>query len=188
MCGEENVRKLSILSGLALLAVSGLVLVSACDSKGAKQPGIPIEKWKGPAYRLAFDAKATKPNPKGVTIPAIKFTANPDSLETRAILVVKFDVPGAANKGLLQNHMIAAPVDIQGAEGALPADYIESASKSLSAYLAGYCADGKVGISVALARSSLNPTGNESEIDAKLLSGWLPTDIDLAKSHGKCSK
>ena len=173
-------RKGSILAVATLLAC-GLALVQGCESKSSKATAPAEPKWKGPAYRLAFDDKAPKANPKGVSIPAVKFTANPEALETRVVLVVQFDVPGTG----LKNHMIAPPTDIQGAEGALAADYMKSTSEGLSNYLLGYHKDGKVGISVALARSSLNPNAGDAEIEGKLISDWLPFQVELVKGKVK---
>ena len=169
-----------------LLAIAGLALIAGCGSPEDK-PGIPIApKWKGAPYRITFDTKAApKPNPTGVTIPEIKFTANPEALETRATLVLRFEA-AAGSKGPTQNRMIAPPVDIHGEEGALPADYMDRTSKGLSTFLGAYCVKGKVKVSVALARSSLNPQANDSEVDAKRLSDWIPIDLDFKNPHPKC--
>ena len=180
-------KKNIVLTVVTLAAVGLGALLTGC--KEDKSAGIPTgPKWKGPTYRLAFDTKAAAPAAKGVVIPPIKFTANPNALETRVVMVVRFDAPGAENKGLLANRMIAAPFDISGAEGALPADYIDSSSKRLAQYLQTYCIDGKVKIAVALARSSLNPQAEESEVENKLISDWLPTEVVVKKGPGKCTK
>ncbi|HUD13935.1 MAG TPA: hypothetical protein VMQ56_09805, partial [Terracidiphilus sp.] len=74
-----------------ILVIGGLLLLAGCGNQGNKGAGIPVgPKWKGAPYRIAFDTKAPKPSPTGMNIPAVKFTANPDDLETRADLVVKF--------------------------------------------------------------------------------------------------
>ncbi len=53
-----------------ILAIGGLLLLVGCGNQADKGPGIPVgPKWKGLPYRLAFDTKAGKPNPSGVTIP-----------------------------------------------------------------------------------------------------------------------
>jgi hypothetical protein len=172
-----------------LLALGGLVLLAGCG-QGNKASSVPIEpKWKGAPYRISFDTPPAKPNPSGVTIPAIKYTANPESLENRARLVVRFDSSELAKNsanGPVMNQMVMAPIDMRGAEGALPADYLDMASKDLSRLLGAYCAKGKVNVSVALARSSLNSQPRDAELDAKRLSDWLPIDLVFKNPHPKC--
>lgn len=170
-----------------LLALGGLLFVAGCDTGNKYE--IPVAKWKGAPYRIAFDAPPAKPSPTGVSIPAVKFTANPEALETRARLVVRFDSAALtknADSGPVMNQMVMAPVDIKGAEGTLPADYMEMASKDLSRFLGAYCPKGKVKVSVALARSSLTDHPKDSELDAKRLSDWLPIDLDFKNPHPKC--
>jgi hypothetical protein len=170
-----------------LIVIAALVFLAGCGNQGDKTAGIPIgPKWKGAPYRLAFDTKAPKPNPAGVTIPGIKYTANPDELEKRAILVVRFDASGVTKSGPLMNQMIMAPVDIAGAEGALPADYMSMADKDLSRLLGAYCMKGKVKLTVALARSSLAPQARDAEVDAKRLSDWAPIEVEFKNPHPKC--
>ena len=170
-----------------MLAIGGLVLLAGCGNQGDKTSGIPVgPKWKGAPYRITLDAQAAKPNPAGVTIPAVKFTANPDALEKRAILVIRFDASGDKKNGPLMNKMIMAPVDISGAEGALPADYLASADKDLSTFLAAYCVKGKTQIDVALARSSLTSHAEDAEVDAKRLSDWVPVEVVFKNPHPKC--
>ena len=67
-----------------MLATAGLVLLAGCNQGGnaAKVPAKP--KWPGAAYHLAVDTQAAKPNPSGVTIPAIKYSANPEALERKS--------------------------------------------------------------------------------------------------------
>ena len=172
-----------------ILAIAGMALLAGCD-KGNKATDVSLEpKWKGAPYRIAFDAPPAKPNPAGVTIPAVKFTANPAALETRAVLVVRFDssvLTKNTDNGPVMNQMVMAPIDIHGAEGALPADYMESADKDLSRFLGAYCAKGKVKISVAMARSSLNSHPTDAELDTKRLSDWLPLEVDFKNPHPKC--
>jgi hypothetical protein len=178
---EDHLRK-----GI-ILAISGLALLAGCGNQGDKASQVPlVPKWKGAPYRLAFDTKAAKPNPAGVTIPGIKYTANPDALEKRASLVVQFDVSGATKAGPMMNKMIMFPVDISGAEGALPADYMAAADKDLSRFLGAYCIKGKVKISVALANSSLSSQAGDAEVDAKRLSDWLPIEVVFKNPHPKC--
>jgi len=170
-----------------LLAIGGLALLAGCGNQQGKVANAPAEpKWKGAPYRIAFDEKAAKPNPAGVTIPTIKFTANPDALERRALLVVRIDTAGMTKSGPLMDQMIMPPVDIAGAEGTLPADYMTMAGKDLSTLLGAYCVKGKVKISVALARSSLNPQAGDAEVDAKRMSDWTPIEVVFKNPHPKC--
>ncbi len=107
-----------------MLAFGALAFLAGCKSQ-ANTDNIPAQpKWQGAPYHLAFDTAPTKPNPSGVTIPTIKYTANPDALVRRASLVVRFDASGAKTDKPVMDQMIMAPVDISGAEGALPADYM----------------------------------------------------------------
>jgi len=169
------------------LAMGGLGLLAGCGNKGDKTAGIPVEpKWKGAPYRLELDAKAAKPSSAGVSLPGIKFTANPDALEKRAILVVRFDELGDLKNQPPMNKMILSPVDISGAEGALPADYMEMANKGMSTFLGAYCVKGKIKISVALVRSSLTNQTGDAEVDAKRLSDWVPIDLVFKNTHPKC--
>jgi hypothetical protein len=170
-----------------IVAIGGLALLAGCGNQGDKTAGIPVgPKWKGAPYRLTSDTQATKQNPAGVTIPAVKFTANPDALEKRVILVVRFDASAATKSGPMMNQMIMAPVDISGEEGTLPADYMDAADKDLSRFLGAYCIKGKVKISVALARSSLSQQAADAEIDSKRLSDWMPVEVVFKNPHPKC--
>jgi len=170
-----------------ILAFGALALLAGCGNQGDKGAGIPVTpKWKGAPYRIALDAQAAKPSPAGVTIPIIKWTANPDAVEKRAVLVVRFDASAATKQGPIANQMIMGPVDISGAEGGLPADYMNLADKDLSTFLAAYCIKGKIKISVALARSSLARQASDAEIDAKRLSDWLPVEVVFKNPHPKC--
>jgi hypothetical protein len=178
---EEDVRK-----GI-MLVMGGLLLLAGCGNQGDKGAGIPVQpKWKGAPYRVAFETKAAKPNPTGINIPAVKFTANPDALETRALLVMNFAASGAADKEPVEHLMIGTPVDIRGEEGTLPEDYMDRARKGLTEYLETYCVKGKVNLSVALARSSLDPHAGADVVDAKRLSDWLPLEIVFKNPHPKC--
>jgi hypothetical protein len=171
-----------------ILAIGGLLLLAGCDQ--GNKASIPIEpKWKGATYHIAFDTPPAKPNPAGVTLPALKYTANPDALENRARLVVQLDsstLTKGTSDGPIMNQMVMAPVDIRGADGALPADYMDMASKDLSRFLGAYCAKGKIKISVALARSSLSSQPKDAEVDAKRLSDWLPIEVEFKNPHPKC--
>lgn len=167
-------------------AIGALALLTACGTQD-KPSNIPAKpKWQGAPYRISFDTQATKPNPAGVTIPAIKYTANPDALERRASLVVRFDAAGAGKNAPIANQMIMGAVDIPGTDGALPADYMDVASKGLSRFLGAYCVKGRIKISVALASSSLTTSAGDAEVDAKRLSDWLPTEVVFKNPHPTC--
>ena len=170
-----------------ILAIGGLAFLAGCQNQGDKAPGIPVgPKWKGPTYRIAFDTKEAKPSPEGITLPAINFTANPDALEKRATLVVRYDSSGVKTDKLIINQIILAPVDISGAEGTLPADYMEQADKGLAQLTGAYCMKGKVKVTVALARSSLSPQARDAEINAKRLSDWVTTEVVIKKPKKGC--
>ena len=170
-----------------VLAIGGVGLLVGCGSAGDKAAGIPVTpKWKGEPYRLAFDTQAAKPNPAGVTIPIIKYTADPEGLEKRAVLVVHFETPGSAGGDPVVNQMVAPPVDISGAEGALPADYMELADKDLSRLLAAYCLNGKIKLSVALVRSSVSISPGTGELDVKRLSDWTAIEVVFKNPHPHC--
>jgi hypothetical protein len=163
-----------------ILAMGGLLLLAGC--KEDKSAGIPTgPKWKGEPYRIAFDTKAVKPNPTGITIPPVNFTANPDALVTRAIVVLKFTASGAS-----EQLIIGTALDIKGANGTLPDTYMERARKGLSDYLESHCLKGKVNLSVALARSSLSPQATVAQADDKRLSDWLPLELVYKNPHSKC--
>jgi hypothetical protein len=133
-----------------------------------------------------MDPKAPKPNPAGVTLPAIKFTANPDALERRASLVVRFEPSGAKQDQPMMDQVIVGPFDISGADGALPADHMDLADKGLARLLGAYCMKGKVKVSVMLVRSSLAPQAGDAEIDQKRLSDWLPIEVAFKNPHPTC--
>jgi hypothetical protein len=183
------VRKGIVLA--AVFAMGGLAFLAGCGNQG-KEAGIPVgPKWKGAPYRIAFDTAAPKPNPAGLSIPIIKFTANPDALETRATLIVRFDSSGvkraqAAQDQPSMDQMVMAPVDVSGADGALPADYMDATDKELAKLLGAYCIKGKVKLSVALAKSSLSPQPGDAELDNKRLSDWLPIELPFKNPHPKC--
>ncbi len=170
-----------------ILAIGGLAFLAGCQNQGDKAPGIPVgPKWKGPAYRIAFDTKAAKPSPEGIALPAINFTANPDALEKRATLVVRYDTTGVKTDKLIINQIILAPVDISGAEGTLPADYMEQADKGLAQLTGAYCMKEKVKVTVALARSSLSPQAADGEINEKRLSDWVTTEVVIKNPKKGC--
>jgi len=178
---EDDLRKRII------VAIGGLALLAGCGNQGDKPSNVPAApKWQGAAYHIAFDTQATKPNPAGITIPVIKYTANPEALERRASLVVRFDTSGATKKGPMMDQMIMGPVDIPSAEGTLPADYMDAADKGLSKLVGAYCIKGKIKLSVALARSSLSNQAGEDEVNTKRLSDWLPIEIVSKNAHPHC--
>ncbi len=171
-----------------IIAIVGcLALLAGCNNQQDKASSTPVTpKWKGAPYHIEFDAAAGKTNPAGVTIPAVKYTANPDALETRATLVVKFDASGVTKSGPIMNQMVMAPVDISGTEGTLPADYMDATDKELSKFLAAYCVKGKIKISVMIAKSSLTSNPTDAELDEKRLSDWLPIEVVFKNPHPKC--
>jgi hypothetical protein len=165
-----------------ILATVGLVFLAGCSKN--ESYNIPVQPaWQGPPYRLAFDTAQAKPNAAGITIPAIKYTANPDALVRRASLVVRFDTSRAKTDQPVMDQMIMAPVDISGAQGTLPADYIDDANKGLSKLLAAYGIKGKIKISVLLARSSISSEAGDDEINEKRLSDWLPIELAFKSAH-----
>lgn len=170
-----------------MLAIAGLAFLAGCGNQGNKATDATIPpKWKGEPYRLAFDTAPAKPNPAGVTMPLIKFTADPENLERRALLVVRFDASSVTKQGPIANQMVMPAFDISGSEGALPADYMDLADKDLSRFLGAYCVKGKIKITVVLARSSLSSQAPDAEIESKRLSDWLPIEVVFKNPHPKC--
>jgi hypothetical protein len=167
-----------------ILTFAALAFLAGC---GNQSPQIQIPpKWQGAPYHLSFGPPPAKPNPAGLTIPAIKYVANPDALETRADLVVKIDTSTLKIKGTMMDEMAMGAVDISGAEGQLPDAYVNKASTDLSSLLAAYCVKGKVSISVALTRSSIPMNPTDDQINAKRLSDWTPIVLDFKNPHPKC--
>ncbi|HTW60652.1 MAG TPA: hypothetical protein VMD55_02520 [Terracidiphilus sp.] len=169
-----------------LLGAGALLVLAGCSPSSKDAPGIPVNKWTGPAYRLALDTKPGKANPSGVTLPGITFTANPDALENRATLVVRYDSSGVKTQSMIVNQIVLAPFDISGNNGALSADTLDIADKGLAHLFTTYCLKGKVHVSVLLARSSLNPNPTDSDIDYARLSDWLPIDVVFRNPHPGC--
>ncbi len=176
---KENAVKKAI-----LISTAALFLVAGCSSNSPKIVIPP--KWQGAPYHLSFGAAPTKPNAAGLTIPPIKFVADPESLETRADLVVKIDTSTLKVKGTMMDEMAMGAVDISGADGQLSTDYVNRASTDLSSMLAAYCVKGTVKISVALTRSSLPENPSDDQINAKRLSDWTPITLDFKNPHPKC--
>ena len=171
-----------------LLAMGGVLCLAGCGPEAKDAPGIPVgPKWKGPAYRLAFDAPPAKPNPTGITLPGIKFTANPDALESRVTLVVRYDSSEVKSDNLIINQVILAPFDISGEEGKLSADTVDQADKGLTRLLSAYCMKPKVKVNVALARSSLAPQADDAEINNKRLSDWQTVELPYKNIKKGCS-
>lgn len=167
-----------------IVAIGVFALLAGCKSQVDTASKVPAKpKWQGAPYHISEGAQAAKPNPAGVTLPAIKYTANPEALESRVSLVVRFDTSGATKQGELANRMIMAPVDISGAEGTLPASYMDAADKDLSRFLGAYGIKGKIKITVALARSSLSSQAGDAEVESKRLSDWLPLEVVFKKAR-----
>ena len=169
------------------IIIAIVAFLTGCGNQNSQPSGIPNPpKWQGAPYHLAFGAPPAKPNPAGLTIPPIKYTANPDMLEKRASLVVQFDTASAKSQGPVMDHMVMAAVNIPGAEGSLPDDYVEKASTDLSKMLAAYCIKGKVKIAVALTKSSILPAATDDQVNAKRLSDWMPIELVFKSPHPKC--
>ena len=174
--GEDDLRKTIV------LVIAGLAFLAGCGPQG-NNSGIPVKpRFTGPPYHLAFAAPPAKPSKAGITIPLIKYTADPnappDALAKRAILVVRIDTSGLTTKEQMAvNQIIMGAVDIPGTDGALPSGYMDATDQSLATLLEEYCAKGKVKIAVALTQSSLSSTAEDSEINDKLLTAWLPIEL-----------
>jgi hypothetical protein len=166
------------------MTIGGLGLLTGCKSQGDNAAGIPVgPKWKGAPYRLVVDAQAAKP---GVLLPGIKYTANPDALEKRAILAVRFDSLGDTKYTPPTNTMFMYATDVSGAEGALPADYMAAANQQVTQFLTTYCIKGKIKLSVALVRSSLSSGAAQDEVEAKRMSDWMPLEVVFKNRNPKC--
>jgi hypothetical protein len=175
--GLEDVLNKSI-----LFAIAALALLAGCGPQD-KNSGIPVKpKFSGPPYHLALAAPPAKASKAGITIPPIKYTADPnappDSLDKRAILVVRIDTASLKSKGTMtMNQIIMGAVDLPGTDGALSAGYMDATDQSLATLLEEYCVKGKVKVTVALTRSTLSSTAGDAEIDNKRLTDWLPIDL-----------
>jgi hypothetical protein len=168
-----------------IATIAAFAFLAGCGNQTTSNiPATP--KWQGAPYRLAFGAPPAKPNPSGLTIPSITYTANPDALETRANLVVHFDTSSVKRDYPVNDQMVMGAVSISGAEGALPADYVDTASKELSKMLASYCMNGKIKISVAITRSSIPLTATDDQVNSHRLSDWLPIELVFKNPHPKC--
>ncbi|MGA3047217.1 MAG: hypothetical protein ABSD67_11375 [Terracidiphilus sp.] len=170
-----------------LLLICGLAFLTGCQSSGDKAAGIPVgPKWKGLPYRLAFDSKEPAPSPEGITLPAIKFTANPNALEKRVTIIVRYDSSAVKSDKLIINQFVMAPVDISGEEGTLPADYMEQADKGLAQLAGTYCMKGKIKATIVMVRSSISPQPGDAEINDKRLSDPVTTEVDIKKPKKGC--
>ena len=169
-----------------MVAIGGLALLAGCGMED-KPSAPPAAKVVKAPYHVEFDTKAApKPNPAGVTLPAINYTPNSPGQERRAVLVVRFDSSGVTLAQGARDQMIMGPVDLSDSGGALPAGYMDSADQGLAKMLAAACLKGKVKVTVALVRSSVKPDAGESEINTKRLSDWLPTEVAYKNPHPKC--
>lgn len=166
-----------------LVAIGALAFLAGCNNQ---QQAIKLQpKWQGAPYHIAFDTATGKPNAAGITIPDVKFTANPQMLENRACLVVRFDPPaGVGSNQTVMNQVIMGPVDIKGAAGMLDPDYMGAADKALAQLLSVYKIKGNVKVSVLLARPLLSNAG-ESQIQENSLSDWVATDLVYKSGHAK---
>jgi hypothetical protein len=188
--GLEDEVKYTIVYA-ATLAVGATAFLAGCGPQD-KSSGIPLKpKFTGPPYHLALGAAPAKPNKSGVTIPAIKYTADPnapaDSLDKRAVLVVRIDTSSLKSKGTMtMDQVIMGAVDIPGTDGALSADYMDATDQSLATLLEEYCVTGKVKITMALTRSTLSSTASDAEIDDKRLTDWLPVELTFKNPHPGC--
>lgn len=186
---EDDLNKSNVFA--FTFAIGVLALLAGCGPQD-KNSGIPLKpKFTGPPYHLALAAAPAKPNKSGITIPPIKYTADPnapaDSLDKRAILVVRIDTSSLKSKGTMtMDQVIMGAVDIPGTDGALPADYMDATDQSLATLLEEYCVKGKVKITVALTRSTLSSTAGDSEIDDKRLTDWLPVELNFKNPHPGC--
>jgi len=162
-----------------ILAIGALAFLVGCKSQGNSADAIHLQpKWKGQPYHISFDTKSTKPSTAGITIPDIQFKANPQALENRACLIVRFEAPKTTQNQSMMNQIVMGPTDIHGAEGTLPAEYMNVADTSLAHLLDSYHIKGKVKVSVLLARSSINSQPGNDEIAENQLSDWLSTELD----------
>lgn len=190
LIGLEDDVKYTIVFA-ATLAVGVTAFLAGCGPQD-KSAGIPLKpKFTGPPYHLALGAAPAKPNKSGVTIPAIKYAADAnapsDSLDKRAVLVVRIDTSSLKSKGTMtMDQVIMGAVDIPGTDGTLSADYMDATDQSLATLLEEYCVKGKVKITVALTRSTLSSTASDSEIDDKRLTDWLPVELNFRNPHPGC--
>lgn len=172
-----------------VFAIAAFALLAGC---GPQNNGIPVKpRFSGPPYQLSLAAAPAKPSKSGLTIPPIKYTAvadaPPDSLATRAILVVRVDTSSLKSKGTMtMDQIIMGAVDLPGTEGALSPEYMEATNQGVATLLEEYCVKGNVKINAALTRSSLSSTAGDAEIDEKLITPWLPISLVFKNPHPGC--
>src|SRR3954447_24749477 len=94
------------------LAIGGLAFLAGCGEMGDTAAKAPAPAKPKDPYHIEFATAAAKPNPTGVTIPGINYTAVSKSLEKRAVLLVRLDNPSGANDQPALNQMIMGPVDM----------------------------------------------------------------------------
>lgn len=169
-------------------AIAAVSLLAGCKSQSDQSSNVPAKpKWQGPAYHLALGATPAPAKAAELTLPEVKYTANPEALENRVDLVVQFNPAGEKNAdSQLANEMIMAPVDIKGTDGALPADYMQEASKNLAQMLGSYCLKGKIKVQIALASSTLMTPATNQQVEDKRISDWLAATVDFKNPHPKC--
>ena len=168
-----------------ILAIGGLAFLAGCGTEGDKPSAPPAPKAVKAPYHIEFDTKAVKPNPAGVALPAINYTANAAGQDKRGVLIVRFDSSGMSAAHSARDQMIMGPVDLSDS-GSLPPGYMDSADKGLAQMLAAACMKGTVKVKVVLVRSSIKPDAGDSEIDIKRLSDWAPTEVTFKNPHPKC--
>jgi len=171
-----------------ILAIGGLAFLVGCDVGGSKPADAPATpKVAKLPYHIEFETRAPKPNPAGVALPDISYTADPKAeLERRAVMVLRFEPSADKKDQTARDQMIMGPVDLSGTSGRLPASYIDSADKGLATMLGAACMKGAVKVKVVLVRSSIKPDASDGEIDQKRLSDWLPADVTFKNPHPKC--
>lgn len=168
------------------LAIAGLVILTGCDVDVKKAPEAPAQaQFKAP-YHIEFDTKAAKPNPTGIALPAISYTANPKALEKRAVLVIRFDASGVKNDQPAKDQVVMAAIDVPGTGGFLPENYMELTDQKLAKMLADRCMKGTVKVTAVLVRSSIRPDPSDGDINAKRLSDWVPTTVTFKDPRQKC--
>ena len=169
-----------------LIPIGALAFLVGCNNQQNSNYSMKLQpKWQGAPYHIAFDTPPAKPNAAGITIPDVKYTANPNMLENRACLVVRFDPPAGVGDGqTVMNQVIMGPVDIKGTAGMLDPDYMGAADEALARLLSVYKIKGNVKVSVLLARPLLSNAG-ESQIRENSLSDWTATNLVYEAGHAK---